>query len=373
MPVNHVRVPYLAVHPRCQYPSSTEAAPKQYQDEIYLSTISPKDKPWNVHRANSDRVKSLYESTDLERLGNRIRDCAQILQFAAVEGEEGSLGLKLRIAHFCRVRTCPVCQWRRSMKWKARFITAIPKIIETYPTAEYVLLTLTQRNCELTELKATVQNMNKAWERLSQRKQFPAIGWVKSVEVTAVWDCYDGSRFVGRHGSTWVDKWQADRRRKLRLELTTESHPHFHVVLMVKPSYFKKGYLSQATWTELWMKSLRIDYTPIVNVKKVKPRPGHEGELGAGLAAAILETLKYGVKEDDLIADRDWLVELTKQLHKTRAVAIGGVLRDLIREDDPDDLIHDEDNPDPGQVEEGDKFHFGWRERLEEYVYQERC
>jgi plasmid rolling circle replication initiator protein Rep len=93
---------------------------------------------------------------------------------------------------------------------------------------------------------------------------------------------------------------------------------------MVKPSYFKKTYLSQATWTDLWMKSLRVDYTPIVDVRVVKPRPGHEGELGAGLSAALLETLKYGVKESDLVSDRDWLVELTKQLHKTRAVAIGG-------------------------------------------------
>lgn len=358
MPVNHTRV-NLSVYPSlnhdmsiswchgsstkcisCCHSDSTEAVPSASQDEICLSTISPKDKPWNVHRANSDRVTMLYESTDLERLGNRIRDCAQMLQFAAVETEKGSLGLKLRIAHFCRVRTCPVCQWRRSMKWRARFITAIPKIIESYPKAEFLLLTLTQKNCELTDLKATLQHMNKAWERLSKRKQFPAIGWVKSVEVT---------RSV--HGT---------------------AHPHFHVVLMVKPSYFKKGYLSQATWTDLWMKSLRVDYTPIVDVRRVKPRPGHEGELGAGLAAGILETLKYGVKEDDLIADREWLVELTKQLHKTRAVAIGGVLRDLIREDDPEDLIHDEDNPDLGETEQGDKFHFGWRERLAEYVYVDK-
>jgi plasmid rolling circle replication initiator protein Rep len=226
------------------------------------------------------------------------------------------------------------------MKWRARFFKAIPKIIEAYPNARFLLLTLTQRNCELTDLKETLQDMNKAWERLSKRKQFPAIGWIKSVEVTR---SLDGT-----------------------------AHPHFHALLMVKPSYFKKTYLSQATWTDLWMKSLRVDYTPIVDVRVVKPRPGHEGELGAGLSAALLETLKYGVKESDLVSDRDWLVELTKQLHKTRAVAIGGVLRDLIREDEPEDLIHDEDNPDLGETEEADKFHFGWRERLEEYVYVDR-
>jgi hypothetical protein len=258
------------------------------------------------------------------------------------------------------------------MKWKARFFKAIPKILEAYPNASFLLLTLTQRNCELADLRETLQGMNKAWERLSQRKQFPAIGWFKSVEVTRVWDCFDGSKLVGRHGDTWVYKWEKQYKRKLRLVPTSEVHPHFHVSLMVKPSYFKKTYLSQATWTELWAKSLRIDYTPIVDVRVVKPRPGHENDLGAGMAAAILETLKYGVKESDLVNDRDWLIELTKQLHKTRAVAIGGVFRDLIREDDPEDLIHDEDNPDSPESDDSIKFLFGWRERLEEYIYVDK-
>ncbi|WP_170869787.1 protein rep, partial [Shigella sonnei] len=26
--------------------------------------------------------------------------------------------LRLREAHFCRVRHCPVCQWRRSLMWQ---------------------------------------------------------------------------------------------------------------------------------------------------------------------------------------------------------------------------------------------------------------
>lgn len=341
-------------------------------EEIYLSTISPKDKPWDAHRANSDRVRRLYESSELERYGVRVRECSQMLQFAALETQDGNLGLKLHLAHFCRVRTCPTCQWRRSLMWRARFFRAIPKVVEAFPDARFVLLTLTQRNCELTDLRTTLQAMNKAWERLSQRKQFTPIGWVKSVEVTAVWDCYDGSNLVGRHGSTWVHKWQATHRRKLRLEITSEAHPHFHVLLMVKPSYFKHDYLSQAKWTELWAKSLRIDYTPIVDVRTVKSRPGHEGELGGGMAVGVLETLKYGVKESDLIADRSWLIELTKQLHKTRAVAVGGVLKDFIRDEEPEDLIHTDDSDSVDPVEDAPKFCFGWRERLEQYIYVER-
>jgi hypothetical protein len=48
------------------------------------------------------------------------------------------------------------------------------------------------------------------------------------------------------------------------------------------------------------------------------------------------------------------------------------VLRDLIREDDPEDLIHDEDNPDSSESDDSIKFLFGWRERLEEYIYVDK-
>lgn len=219
--------------------------------------------------------------------------------------------------------------------WRARFFQAVPKILGAYPRARFIFLTLTVQNCPVDELRATLGTMNKAWERLSQRKQFPAMGWVKAVEVTR---SKDGT-----------------------------AHPHFHAMLMVSESYFKKGYLSQAKWTELWQRSLRVEYAPIVHVKTVKPRPGHEGELGAGITAGVLETLKYGVKESDLVADRDWLLELTRQLHKTRAVAVGGVMKDFIREEEPEDLIHDDEE---SELEETfSSVYFGWRERLEKYIH----
>ena len=38
--------------------------------------------------------------------------------------------------------------------------------------------------------------------------------------------------------------------------------------------------------------------------------------------------LKYQTKEADLTNDREWLLELTKQLHKTRSISVGGTLQD---------------------------------------------
>jgi hypothetical protein len=66
------------------------------------------------------------------------------------------------------------------------------------------------------------------------------------------------------------------------------------------------------------------------------------------MAQAVCETLKYSVKPGDLLADPKWLDELTKQLQKTRAISIGGCLKEFFSEDDPEDLIN-------GEIEEEEK------------------
>jgi hypothetical protein len=95
---------------------------------------------------------------------------------------------------------------------------------------------------------------------------------------------------------------------------------------------------------------MKLDYQPMVNVKAVKEKKG----TNQTIVEAILETIKYTVKPDDLVGDgkqpteqdREWLVELTTQLYKVRALATGGVLKEYLKEleKEPEDLIHVEDN-----------------------------
>ena len=40
------------------------------------------------------------------------------------------------------------------------------------------------------------------------------------------------------------------------------AHPHYHALLLVKPSYFTKNYIKQSEWVEMWQKALRADYAP---------------------------------------------------------------------------------------------------------------
>lgn len=313
-------------------------------NDFYLSDFSPKDKPWDVHRASADQVRDMYRGTDFDCYTDRINSCSQRLEFVLKAANyDGELSIKLQTASFCRVRTCTVCQWRRSLMWRARFFEAVPKIVNDYPKSRFIFLTLTVRNCPIDELRPTLDRMNKAWKRLTVRKQFAAEGWVKSVEVTKA---KDGT-----------------------------AHPHFHVLLMVKPSYFTHGYISQNKWSMLWSDCLDIDYGAMVNVKVVKPKDGSKNVSGnndpkADLAAAVCETLKYGVKPDDLIADKDWLLELTKQLYKTRMIAVGGSFRKYLSEADPEDLIHGDDEK-PDINESDDKINFNWQENKKRYKKSE--
>jgi hypothetical protein len=233
--------------------------------------------------------------------------------------------------------------------WRARFIKALPEIIKDYPRSRFILLTLTVRNCPIGELRETLSAMNAAWIRLTKRKVFPATGWVKSIEVTR-----------GRDGS---------------------AHPHLHCLLMVNPSYFTHGYLSQEKWKQLWKDCLRLDYDPVVDIRKVKPKKqsvdstvysnvnatAKDSEVNS-IILGILEVVKYCVKPDDLVKDPEWLLELTKQMHKTRSIGLGGIFKKYLSEYEPEDLINADIEDEVELKDEDMMLIFDWGEIVRRYT-----
>ena len=293
-----------------------------------LADLSPRDKPWDKHRGNADKVAALYAGSEFQAYSDRVTFCSEFLQFGIVAEEDfQAMKLKLRAARFCRVRHCPVCQWRRSLMWKAKAYKVLPRIVEDYPTHRWVFLTLTQKNVPIDELKATLQHMNRSFQRMVQRKAWPAVGWLRSTEVT-----------LGRNRT---------------------AHPHFHCLLMVKPGYFGKNYMKQAEWVELWRSCMRLDYNPILDVQAVK--------RGQQPMQLVPELLKYCTKESDLVADREWFLELARQLHKMKAVATGGVLKSYLQEleQEPEDLIGKDEEAE--LTEDEISLFFGWRRKERKY------
>lgn len=296
--------------------------------ETLLKDFSPKDKSWDVHRLAAERVAGLYQGTDFESYAPRINQCSPLLEFVMViDSDTGVLSCKLKSASFCRVPQCPVCRKARVRMWRAKAYQMLPAVFKDYPTARFIFLTLTISNPHISDLRETLILMNKAWQRLIQRKQFPALGWIKTVEVTREHQCVSQSFCKSKE----IEKPCS---RCLPLE---NVHPHFHCLLMVTSGYFGKNYLTHDDWVKLWKESLRVEYTPKVNIKAVKSLTGDNN----GMKEAVLETFKYSVKTEDILTDTDdnasmtnqeFLVELTKQLYNTRAIATGGVLKQYLKE-----------------------------------------
>ena len=161
-----------------KYPVSTAV------DGVYLSDVSPNDKLWDKHRANSEIIEQMYRDLGYDRYPERLNDCSRLLEFALKQDTDSSALFKLQGAKFCRVRWCSVCQWRRTLMWRSRFYKVIPKIRGDRPTDQFLFLTLTVENCQVENLRETINWMNKSWLKLIKRKIFPASGWIREVELT---------------------------------------------------------------------------------------------------------------------------------------------------------------------------------------------
>ena len=316
-----------------------------------LSDYSPSDAPWDTHRGQTDDVSGIYASSvEFERYAERMESCSGRLRFGwDTCKESGESNLRLREAHFCRVRHCPTCQWRRSLMWQARFYQALPGIVQDYPKARWLFLTLTVRNCDISDLGDTLSDMNKAFQRLKDRKEFkPVTGWIRTTEVTK-----------GKDGS---------------------AHPHFHCLLMVPPSWFTRDYVKHSRWVDLWQDCLRAPYRPNFDVRTVKPKvpkgeplPGIEGTIDA-LRGAVAETLKYSTKPDDM-TDSDghdgWFLELTRQTHKRRFIATGGALKDVLKldqETDDDMALAEGEGTD-----DGSRLAFDWKTGKRRYIRNQKA
>jgi len=278
------------------------------QEIQVLSDLNRKgeERPWKVHKVANSILSDHYLAVNKSKAA-RLADCSSWLIFTRHEGR-----FKLRRANFCRVRLCPMCNWRRSLKVSGQ----LHKIVDALSSTEnyaYLMLTLTVRNVGGYELSQTIDSMMQGVRKLMQYKAVTSAveGWFRSMEVTHNLDPLSAS----------FDTY----------------HPHFHVLLAVKPSYFKgKNYLSRAAWQGLWKKAMRLDYDPDVHVKRTH----------GSTAAAIAEAAKYAVKSEDYIIpdDYDLTIEtiriLDSALHNRRFVGMGGVIREMHKKlhlDDPED------------------------------------
>jgi plasmid rolling circle replication initiator protein Rep len=323
--------------------SSLSTGQEEVKAEEYLSDVSLRHEPWDQHRAEADDVSEVYAGSRQSRhwrYAERVEHCSRVLEFTHDPPKhDTSRKIKLKAAHFCHVRLCPVCQWRRVLKYQAIVYQSLPRLMVDYPEARFLFLTLTIRNCRIDHLRYTLGVMAQAWQRLTQLQVWPAVGWVRSVEITR-----------GKDGS---------------------AHPHYHCLLMVPPSYFQGDYLKQKEWAELWQQCLRAEYRPVVDVRVVKQSKKWSAfrlnEVSVShMWLIVTEILKYSVKASDMVKDDRWFLTLTDQVRGTRVVAIGGVLKQYFRARRGKEDLTGEPGEEP-PPEEADRLFFGWKQEVKRY------
>lgn len=279
------------------------------KSQVILHDVSStgRERPWREHKVSAEYLALAYDSVDPHK-AERIRGCATSLTFRV-----SSEGMRLVNAWFCRVRLCPTCTWRKSLKVGAQMHKIMAQIATDGFKLRYVMLTLTMRNVDGDQLVGALDHLNDSFKRLYQRKRVSSImkGWYKGIEITH------------------------------NLEADTY-HPHIHAILAVSPSYFGKEYIKQDEWTSLWKEALRADYTPIVDIRTVK----------GNTAAAVAEAAKYTMKPSDYIIPDDWdlTVDTVRLLdavfNNRRFIAYGGIFKEIARQlelkdvEDDDDLVH---------------------------------
>lgn len=266
-----------------------------------------KDRKWKERK-----LQNIDLATRLEKLGYRnfsnVYQCAEVLRF--IEQEDKSL--KLYQTWFCKNRLCPICNWRRSMKYSAQLSEMIDVAIKKYPKSQFIFLTLTCKNCEGDELKQVLSNMTRAFSRLVKYKKPKKnlLGYIRATETT------------------YSEKWK-------------NYNPHIHVLLMVQSNYFSgrgDNYITQEEWVSFWKRAMKLDYDPVVDIRKVYAEKHNQSYIDAVKEVAKYPTKpidKMGTSEEEKLQITD---DLMTGLRGKRQLGFGGIFKEIRKELQLDDI-----------------------------------
>lgn len=263
------------------------------------------------HKMNNNALVESYKRLGMEERASKVFWCGSQLDFKLPE--DYSATPKLFRANFCKDRLCNMCSWRRTLKIFGQVSQIMEKLVaDQY---EFLFVTLTIRNCSASELKQQLDKLQYGFHLFHKQKcvRVAFRGCFKAFEIT-------------RHPEHFK---------------SIEYHPHLHLIIAVKKSYFKgQDYIKHSDLIEIWQNACGLDYRPQVDIRKIKPEKSDDGIT---LAGAVAEVAKYTVKSADVLRGTDAEIDravltLTEALSSRRLCSFTGVFKKAARELKLDDL-----------------------------------
>ena len=202
---------------------------------------------------------------------------------------------KLHKASFCGNRFCPMCSWRMSCKDSLK-ISILMEHLRKEENKEFIFLTLTAPNVKEDKVEEEIKHYNKSFKKLMGRKEVKSIvkGYIRKLEVT----------YNSDMSSKSYDTY----------------HPHFHVVIAVNKTYFKKSdlYINQQRWLELWQEATGNSSITQVDVRKSKSNNLKE----------VYELAKYSAKDTDYLVSRPVFNVFYRALKGKQFIVFSGLFKD---------------------------------------------
>jgi hypothetical protein len=190
------------------------------------------------------------------------------------------------------------------------------QLLDSTPEAlsgKWVSLTLTTRNCHVSDLNETIKEMNDAFRRLRSRAFWKAnvVGGIKFVEV-----------------DQGISDYQS-------------AHPHFHCLIQIRPSMHQgNNYITEEKWAEEWHGCLNAHFIPQVRVRRLT---GKAREL----RNEILKYVSFLMKPRLYAPHRGWFLSMAEQVKDVNLVQSFGQMRswfsDLKQQEDCELKRHRDD------------------------------
>lgn len=277
----------------CNYDITFDDEFQALEDSYIGKKGTKRTRPWREKKMANELLAVAYDDVDPKKAA-RLRDCGKFLSFRVYA--DGSK--KLDRMTSCRVRLCPICSWRRSLVNFANNLAVVNYVEQMQPRG-WLFATFTLKRCFASELNDQIDRVLYGYKKLmlNTRVKKAVKGAYRGLEIT-----HDIEEFITEE----TMKRRGAYVRKLGLSVGDRNpqfdtfHVHIHAIFDVTISYFKNDiYMNLEEWTSAWKQALGVDYTPIVNVKRIKPKDG-------SIAGAVGEVSKYATKSSDILVPQDW-------------------------------------------------------------------
>jgi plasmid rolling circle replication initiator protein Rep len=222
----------------------------------------------------------------------RMETCANTIEMGKkLCPDTGEISTFFHSAWHCHVRFCPICGGQRTVYRRRLQVAQRLKPIIEQGRMGFVSLTLTDKNCPVSNLANTIKALNKAFKTLL--KQCPFIkGSLAAIEITRPQDGY------------------------------VFAHPHIHCLLIVPQRYFYEQRNKEQDWTLLWQNCLGVDYLPHVTMYEY-----------IRALDRINQALNYIIKPipdeelDYMLASPRWFLTFWEQTHSQHLFSAKGLLK----------------------------------------------